>query len=148
MHGGTGPKEKLDSTEISQPAIYVASFAALEKLKQTEGEVRAASHAILIDFTAESVLAFYACYAEETSMAWSLQDALQKADVACGLSLGEYTALAFAGAFRFACSFHLRSCSQRWQHGLDAARFGSEPIMRYPYPSRQRISAATFALVL
>ncbi|KAK9798575.1 hypothetical protein WJX73_000727 [Symbiochloris irregularis] len=61
-----GPKDKLDSTEISQPAIYVASFAALEKLKQTEGE-----------------------------------ELIQKADVACGLSLGEYTALAFAGAFSF-----------------------------------------------
>jgi len=29
-----------------------------------------------------------------------LQAAVEAADVACGLSLGEYTALAFAGAFR------------------------------------------------
>lgn len=36
----TGPKEKLDSTVISQPAIYVASLAAVEKLRQSEGEVR------------------------------------------------------------------------------------------------------------
>ncbi len=35
----TGPKEKLDSTAVSQPAIYVASLAALEKLRQQEGEV-------------------------------------------------------------------------------------------------------------
>lgn len=34
-----GPKEKLDSTVISQPAIYVASLAALEKLRQDSGEV-------------------------------------------------------------------------------------------------------------
>lgn len=34
-----GPKDKLDSTVISQPAIYVASLAAVEKLRQTEGEV-------------------------------------------------------------------------------------------------------------
>lgn len=34
-----GPKEKLDSTAVSQPAIYVASLAALEKLKQMEGAV-------------------------------------------------------------------------------------------------------------
>ena len=34
-----GPKEKLDSTAVSQPAIYVASLAALEKLKQDEGQV-------------------------------------------------------------------------------------------------------------
>lgn len=34
-----GPKEKLDSTAVSQPAIFVASMAALEKLKATEGAV-------------------------------------------------------------------------------------------------------------
>jgi [acyl-carrier-protein] S-malonyltransferase len=28
-----GPKEELDSTVISQPAIFVSSMAALEKLK-------------------------------------------------------------------------------------------------------------------
>lgn len=31
-----GPKERLDSTAVSQPAIYVASLAALEQLKATE----------------------------------------------------------------------------------------------------------------
>ena len=36
-----GPKDKLDSTAVSQPAIYVASLAALEKLKQDEGQVHA-----------------------------------------------------------------------------------------------------------
>ena len=49
-----------------QPAIYVASLAAVEALRASEG-----GEAII-----ESV------------------------DVACGLSLGEYTALAFAGALR------------------------------------------------
>ena len=39
-----GPKEKLDSTVISQPAIYVASLAALEKLRQDSGEVTFPSH--------------------------------------------------------------------------------------------------------
>lgn len=58
-----GPKEKLDSTAVSQPAIYVASLAALEKLKAEQGEAAATA-----------------------------------ADVACGLSLGEYTALTYAGA--------------------------------------------------
>merc|ERR1719384_1995244 len=33
-----GPKERLDSTVVSQPAIFVASMAALEKLKQDSGE--------------------------------------------------------------------------------------------------------------
>ena len=36
---GEGPKEKLDSTAISQPAIYVASLAAIEKLRAEQGEV-------------------------------------------------------------------------------------------------------------
>src|SRR5262245_25987358 len=31
-----GPKEKLDSTAVSQPAIYVASLAALESLRAKE----------------------------------------------------------------------------------------------------------------
>ena len=35
-----GPKERLDSTVVSQPAIYVASLAAVEQLRQAEGEVR------------------------------------------------------------------------------------------------------------
>uniref|UniRef100_A0A0D9VT05 Malonyl-CoA:ACP transacylase (MAT) domain-containing protein n=1 Tax=Leersia perrieri TaxID=77586 RepID=A0A0D9VT05_9ORYZ len=62
-----GPKEKLDSTVISQPAIYVTSLAAVEVLRAREGG----------------------------------QDVIDSVDVTCGLSLGEYTALAFAGAFSF-----------------------------------------------
>eukprot|EP01024_Parvocaulis_polyphysoides_P049877 TRINITY_DN4855_c0_g1_i4.p2 TRINITY_DN4855_c0_g1~~TRINITY_DN4855_c0_g1_i4.p2 ORF type:complete len:357 (-),score=71.74 TRINITY_DN4855_c0_g1_i4:265-1335(-) len=61
-----GPKEKLDSTAVSQPAIYVASLAAVEQLRATEGD-----------------------------------DLINKCDVTCGLSLGEYTALTFAGALSF-----------------------------------------------
>ena len=62
-----GPAEKLNSTEVSQPAIYVSSLAALEKMKTTdEGKA-------LID----------------------------SVDVCAGLSLGEYTALTFAGAITF-----------------------------------------------
>jgi len=60
-----GPKERLDSTVISQPALYVASLAALEKLKQDDPA------------------------------------ALESCIAAAGLSLGEYTALTFAGAFGF-----------------------------------------------
>ncbi len=37
--------------------------------------------------------------------------AVQKANVTCGLSLGEYTALAFAGAFRYMHTIALQSCS-------------------------------------
>jgi len=61
-----GPKEELDTTAISQPAIFVASMAAVEKLKQDEGA-----------------------------------DVVDKATVAMGLSLGEYSALCFAGALDF-----------------------------------------------
>ena len=57
-----GPAERLNATDVSQPAIFVASLAALEQLKTTEPEV--------------------------------FQDVVATA----GLSLGEYTALVFAGA--------------------------------------------------
>mmetsp|Transcript_23511 Transcript_23511/g.39397 ORF Transcript_23511/g.39397 Transcript_23511/m.39397 type:complete len:394 (-) Transcript_23511:107-1288(-) len=62
-----GPAEKLNSTVVSQPAIYVSSLAAVEVLRAQEGG----------------------------------QAILDSVDVAAGLSLGEYTALAFAGAFSF-----------------------------------------------
>lgn len=62
-----GPKEKLDSTVVSQPAIFVASMAAVEKLKQDSGA-----------------------------------EAAEEATCAMGLSLGEYSALCFAGALSFA----------------------------------------------
>ncbi|XP_073142727.1 uncharacterized protein [Henckelia pumila] len=62
-----GPKEKLDSTVLSQPAIYVTSLAAVEVLRARDGG----------------------------------KEIIDSVDVTCGLSLGEYTALAFAGAFSF-----------------------------------------------
>jgi [acyl-carrier-protein] S-malonyltransferase len=60
-----GPQEQLNSTDISQPALFVSSLAALEILK------------------AESPETIEACSAT------------------AGLSLGEYTALVFAGAMNF-----------------------------------------------
>lgn len=61
-----GPEERLNATDVCQPAIFVASLAALESLRVNEPEAEAEC-------------------------------------VACaGLSLGEYTALAYAGAFSFA----------------------------------------------
>ncbi|MFO0927953.1 MAG: ACP S-malonyltransferase [Gemmataceae bacterium] len=66
-----GPKERLDSTAVSQPAIYVASLAALEQQKVQEPE--AAGECV----------------------------------AAAGLSLGEYTALTFAGALSFADGLRL-----------------------------------------
>src|SRR5712691_11141387 len=60
-----GPAEKLNSTAVSQPAIFVASLAALESLKASDPEV------------------------------------VNRCEAAAGLSLGEYTALVFAGAMNF-----------------------------------------------
>lgn len=44
-----GPKEKLNSTAVSQPAIYVASLAAVEKLRATEGEASCVSNRACCD---------------------------------------------------------------------------------------------------
>ena len=60
-----GPAEALEATDVSQPAIYVASIAALESLRATN------------------------------------PDLVASAAGAAGLSLGEYTALVFAGALDF-----------------------------------------------
>ncbi|KAJ4753873.1 Malonyl CoA-acyl carrier protein transacylase [Rhynchospora pubera] len=82
-----GPKDKLDSTVISQPAIYVTSLAAVELLRARGGE-----------------------------------DIINSADVTCGLSLGEYTALAFAGAFSFEDGLRLvKLRGEAMQDAADAA---------------------------
>ncbi len=60
-----GPEDELDSTVVSQPALFVTSLAALESIRQESPGVVAA------------------CVA------------------AAGLSLGEYTALVFAGVLDF-----------------------------------------------
>jgi [acyl-carrier-protein] S-malonyltransferase len=60
-----GPAERLNSTAVSQPAIFVSSLAALESLRAERPDVVASCAG------------------------------------AAGLSLGEYTALVFAGALSF-----------------------------------------------
>ncbi|XP_073113403.1 uncharacterized protein [Elaeis guineensis] len=83
-----GPKEKLDSTVISQPAIYVTSLAAVEVLRTRDGG----------------------------------QDIIDSVDVTCGLSLGEYTSLAFAGAFSFEDGLKLvKLRGEAMQDAADAA---------------------------
>ncbi|XP_027335218.1 uncharacterized protein LOC113849481 [Abrus precatorius] len=84
-----GPKEKLDSTVISQPAIYVTSLAAVELLRAREGG----------------------------------QQIIDTVEVTCGLSLGEYTALAFAGAFSFEDGLKLvKLRGEAMQDAADAAK--------------------------
>lgn len=55
-----GPKDKLDSTVVSQPAIFVASMAAVEKLRQEQGEdaVKAATCAMGLSLGEYSALCF------------------------------------------------------------------------------------------
>lgn len=60
-----GPEARLNSTAVSQPAIFVTSLAALESLRATDPEI------------------------------------VNQCSAAAGLSLGEYTALVFAGALAF-----------------------------------------------
>jgi [acyl-carrier-protein] S-malonyltransferase len=60
-----GPKERLDLTNVSQPAIFVSSYVALESLRQSEPEL------------------------------------ISEVMATAGLSLGEYTALVFAGSLSF-----------------------------------------------
>lgn len=60
-----GPADRLNSTVVSQPALYVSSMAVLEKIKKETPEV------------------------------------YENCQGAAGLSLGEYTAIAFAGAMSF-----------------------------------------------
>ena len=66
-----GPEDELDSTAVSQPALYVTSLAALESLRASTPEI--------VDSCA----------------------------AAAGLSLGEYTALAFAGTMDFETGLRL-----------------------------------------
>lgn len=60
-----GPQDRLDSTVHSQPALFVSSLAALEKLRK------------------------------------DAPDVVEQCQGAAGLSLGEYTALVFAGVMTF-----------------------------------------------
>lgn len=90
-----GPKELLDSTEVSQPAIFVASMAAVEKLKQEQG-----------------------------------QEALDAATCAMGLSLGEYSALCFAGAISFADGVKItKARGEAMQAASDAVETGMVSVI-------------------
>lgn len=62
-----GPKEKLDATNVCQPAIFVASMAAVEKLRQEEGQeaVDAATVALGLSLGEYSAL----CFADAISFA-------------------------------------------------------------------------------
>jgi [acyl-carrier-protein] S-malonyltransferase len=110
-----GPKEKLDTTAVSQPAIYVSSLAAVEKMREQGGEQAAAVAA---------------------------------ADVAAGLSLGEYTALAFAGAFSFEDGLKLVQLrGQAMQEAADAAKSGMVSVIGLDSDKVSELCAAATAQV-
>ena len=84
-----GPARELDSTIISQPAIFVTSLAALEMLRADSPDV------------------VLAC------------------EMTAGLSLGEYTALVFAGAMTFEDGLRLvQRRGEAMQEAADATPSG------------------------
>lgn len=90
-----GPKELLDTTAVSQPAIFVASMAAVEKLKQDQGA-----------------------------------DATEEATVAMGLSLGEYSALCFAGVLDFEDGVKItKARGEAMQAAADAVESGMVSVI-------------------
>ena len=89
-----GPEEELDSTIYSQPALFVASLAALEKLRADQPDV------------------------------------VPSCEVAAGLSLGEYTALVFAGAMSFEDGLKVvQRRGQAMQAAADATPSGMVSIL-------------------
>ena len=89
-----GPVEELDTTAVSQPAIFTLSIAALELLKTKKPDV------------------------------------VDQCETAAGLSLGEYTALTFAGVFTFEDGLRLvQKRGQVMQDASDATPSGMVSII-------------------
>lgn len=109
-----GPAERLNSTVVSQPAIFVGSLAALEVLRRTEPA------------------------------------ALQSCVATAGLSLGEYTALVFAGVMSFADGLRLvQRRGEAMQQAADATPSGMLSILMLERPAIEEIvqEAATEGFV-
>ncbi|HZU35811.1 MAG TPA: ACP S-malonyltransferase [Gemmataceae bacterium] len=99
-----GPAEKLNSTVVSQPAIFVTSLAALEKLRVEDAGV------------------------------------IDSCEAAAGLSLGEYTALVFAGAMSFRDGLELvRRRGEAMQEAADATPSGMLSILGLEVPRVQEL---------
>jgi [acyl-carrier-protein] S-malonyltransferase len=89
-----GPPEDLDSTVISQPALFVTSLAAIEQLRD------------------------------------KAPDAVLACEATAGLSLGEYTALVFAGAMEFEDGLRLVAVrGEAMQEAADATPSGMVSVL-------------------
>ena len=89
-----GPAEELDSTVISQPALFVTSLAAIELLRS------------------------------------NAPDVVLSCEATAGLSLGEYTALVFAGALEFEDGLRLVQVrGEAMQEAADAAPSGMVSVL-------------------
>jgi [acyl-carrier-protein] S-malonyltransferase len=89
-----GPAADLDTTAISQPALFVCGLAALEQLKQDSPEL------------------------------------VERCAATAGLSLGEYTALVFAGAMDFETGLRVVDARGRaMQQAADATSSGMVSIL-------------------
>jgi [acyl-carrier-protein] S-malonyltransferase len=92
-----GPADRLNSTVVSQPALFTCSLAALESLKTTEPHAAEACHG------------------------------------AAGLSLGEYTALVYAGAMSFRDGLRVvQKRGEAMQAASDAAPSGMVSVLVLP----------------
>jgi [acyl-carrier-protein] S-malonyltransferase len=98
-----GPAAELDSTVHSQPALFVASLAALEQLKENAPEL------------------------------------VEGCAAAAGLSLGEYTALVFAGVTEFEAG--LRVVQERGRAMQDAADATSSGMVSVLGMEREQIES-------
>jgi [acyl-carrier-protein] S-malonyltransferase len=102
-----GPKTELDSTVIAQPAMFVASMAAVEKLRVKSPE------------------------------------ALASCSVTMGLSLGEYSALCFAGAFSFEDGVRLtKARGEAMQAAADATPSGMVAVVGLDVPGTEKLCVA------
>jgi [acyl-carrier-protein] S-malonyltransferase len=106
-----GPVERLNSTVISQPALFVSSLAALESLR--------ASDPTTID----------------------------QCRAAAGLSLGEYTALVFAGAISFEDGLRLvQKRGEAMQAASEATPSGMVSVLGLEQPKIEELCAAARTL--
>jgi [acyl-carrier-protein] S-malonyltransferase len=89
-----GPAERLDATEHSQPAIFVCSLAAVEKVRVEQPAI------------------------------------VDEVAIVAGLSLGEYTALVFAGAMNFETGLRLvQERGRAMQAAADASPSGMVSVL-------------------